>query len=105
MEATEQAEVVAMHARLCGALADPKRLLIIYELSSGPRTVTELCRTLGLSQSNVSQHLAVLRDRGVVSAGRSGNNVVYRLRGRQVVQALDLLREFMREQASVAAGG
>lgn len=103
MESTEQAEVVALHARLCGALADPKRLLLIYELSNAPRTVTELCRLLGLSQSNVSQHLAVLRDRGVVSAGRSGNNVVYRLRGHKVVQALDLLREFMREQATVAA--
>ncbi len=104
MEATEQAEVVALHARLCGALADPKRLLLIYELSSGPRTVTELCRSLGLAQSNVSQHLAVLRDRGVVSAERAGNNVLYRLRGRQVVEALDLLRQFMREQALVAAG-
>lgn len=103
MEATEQAEVVALHARLCGALADPKRLLLIYELSGGPRTVTELCRSLGLAQSNVSQHLAVLRDRGVVSAERSGNNVLYRLRGRQVVEALDLLRQFMREQALAAA--
>ena len=103
MEATEKAKVMALHARLCAALADPKRLLLIYELSDGPRTVTELCHNLGLSQSNVSQHLGVLRDRGVVSAERSGNNVVYRLRGSQVVQALDLLREFMREQALVAA--
>lgn len=105
MHATQRAEVVALHARLCGALADPKRLLLIYELSAGPRTVTELCRALDLPQSNVSQHLAILRDRGVATAERSGNNVVYRLRGRQVVEALDLLLDFMREQAAVAAGG
>lgn len=102
MESTQRAEVVALHARLCQALADPKRLLLIYELSDGPRTVGDLCTTLGISQSNVSQHLAILRDRGVVVATRSGSRVVYRLKGDKVVRALDLLREFMREQAADA---
>lgn len=102
MESTQWAEVVSLHARLCQALADPKRLLLIYELKEGPRSVSELCATLGISQSNVSQHLAILRDRGVVVATRAGGRVVYRLKGDKVVQALDLLREFMREQAADA---
>jgi DNA-binding transcriptional ArsR family regulator len=95
-------ELVALHARLCQALSDPKRLLLIYALADGPRTVSELCNDLDLPQTNVSQHLAILRDRGIVTASRSGPNVLYRLRGPQVVQALDLLREFMREVIAAA---
>lgn len=92
----DQLEIVGLHARLCQALADPKRLLLIYALADGPRTVSELCDDLGLAQANVSQHLAILRDRGVVTSSRIGSNVSYRLRGPQVVQALDLLREYLR---------
>ncbi|MHB1928457.1 MAG: ArsR/SmtB family transcription factor [Acidimicrobiales bacterium] len=102
MRPEDHYEVVALHARLCQALADPKRLLLIYALADGPRTVGELCAELDLPQANVSQHLAILRDRGIVTASRSGSNVLYRLRGHQVVQALDLLRDYMREVMSTA---
>lgn len=103
MRPEDSLEVVALHARLCQALADPKRLLLIYALADGPRTVGELCAELDLAQTNVSQHLAILRDRGVVTASRAGANVTYRLRGTQVVEALNLLRDYMREVMS--AGG
>jgi DNA-binding transcriptional ArsR family regulator len=96
----DHTEVVALHARLCQALADPKRLLLIYALADGPRTVSELCAELDLPQTNVSQHLAILRDRGIVASARNGTNVTYRLRGLQVVQALDLLRDYLREVLS-----
>lgn len=99
MRPDDRSEVVALHARLCQALADPKRLLLIYALRDGPRSVGDLCAELELSQTNVSQHLAILRDRGVVSATRAGTNVIYRLRGDEVVAALDLLRQFMRSTA------
>ena len=98
MEATERAELVQLHARLCQALADPKRLMLLTTLRKGPRTVGDLCSELSLGQSNVSQHLAVLRDRGVVTAERVGTTVTYSLRGDKVVRALDLLREFMKDQ-------
>jgi ArsR family transcriptional regulator len=91
-------EIYELHARLCKALADPKRLLIINALRDGPKSVGELTTELELSQSNVSQHLAVLRERGVVTASREGNNVFYELRDCKVVDALDLLREVMAAQ-------
>lgn len=102
MNGPEQREVAALHARMCQALADPKRLLLIYALNEGPKSVGELGAELGLSQTNVSQHLSILRDRGVVIATRSGTSVIYRLRSADVVTALDLLRNCMRE-AAVAA--
>jgi DNA-binding transcriptional ArsR family regulator len=90
-------EIHELHARICKAIADPKRLLIINELRDGPMTVGELSEALEISQSNCSQHLAILRDRGVVTAERSGTSVSYSLRSTKVLRAVDLLREFMAE--------
>jgi ArsR family transcriptional regulator len=93
-----RSEIYDLHARLCKALADPKRLLLINALRDGAKSVGELTEELDLSQSNVSQHLAVLRERGVVTANRSGNSVFYELRDARIVKAIDLLREVMNAQ-------
>lgn len=97
MEQDIAAQLQELHARVCKAIADPKRLLIINELRDGELSVGDLCDALGFSQSNASQHLSVLRERGIVNARRSGNNVFYSLRSRKIVQAVDLLREFLAE--------
>ncbi len=86
-----------LHARVCKAIADPKRLLIINELRDRELSVGDICDALGFTQSNASQHLAVLRERGIVAARRSGSNVFYSLRSQKIVQAVDLLREFLAE--------
>lgn len=91
-------EIFELHAGLCKALADPKRLLIVEALRGGPRTVGDLSTDLGLSQSNVSQHLAILRQRDVVRARRLGNNVFYSLTTPKILEALDILRDVMNEQ-------
>ncbi len=91
-------ELYDLHARICKAIADPKRLLIITELRGGAMTVGDLSESLDISQSNTSQHLAVLRDRGIVVAHKDGLNVYYQLTSKKVVRAIDLLREFMVEQ-------
>jgi DNA-binding transcriptional ArsR family regulator len=98
MDRETSLELHELHARICKAIADPKRLLIITELRSGPMTVGELAIALEISQSNASQHLAILRERGVVDATKDGLNVYYELSSKKVVKAIDLLREFMAEQ-------
>ena len=91
-------ELEDLTAGVCRALNDPKRLMILYALADEPRSVGELTRLLGISQSNVSQHLAVLRDRGLVDAERDGNRVIYTLRDRRLVGAIDLLRQVMKDE-------
>jgi ArsR family transcriptional regulator len=91
-------ELEELTAGVCRALNDPKRLLILYALAAGPRAVNELAELLGVSQSNVSQHLAVLRDRGLVETARDANRVIYALRDRRVVDAIDLLRDVMNDE-------
>jgi DNA-binding transcriptional ArsR family regulator len=93
-----RAELEELTAGMCRALNDPKRLMMLYALAGRPRSVGELVETLGLSQSNVSQHLAVLRDRGLVESTRDANRVIYTLRDPRVVDAIDLLREVMSDE-------
>jgi DNA-binding transcriptional ArsR family regulator len=93
-----RSELDELGARLCKALNDPKRLLVLYALADSPHSVSELCNVLDAPQSNTSQHLAVLRDRGLVGAERQGNTVLYSLRHRKVLAAIDLLREVMADE-------
>ncbi len=99
MARVDAGEIYELHARVCKAIADGKRLLIISELRDGPRTVGELAAALGVPQANASQHLAILRDRGIVAARRSGSNIWYSLTSEKITEAIDLMCEFMAEQA------
>jgi ArsR family transcriptional regulator len=91
-------ELDELVSSMCKALKDPKRLMLLYALSDQPRTVGELSQILEAPPSNTSQHLAVLRDRGLIEGERQGNNVVYSLRHPKVVQAIDLLRDVMNDE-------
>ena len=97
-------ELTELTASVCRALNDPKRLMILYALGEGPLTVGELVEALEASQANVSQHLAILRERGIVEAERRGNNVHYSLRHPEVLEAIDLLRRIMSAEVGRRAG-
>ena len=97
MDAHLEREVHELHAGLCSALADPKRLMILYSLSESPRSVNDLSERLGLPQPTTSRHLKILRDRGLVAPQRVGVNVIYSLTDLRLIQALDLLRSVLRD--------
>ena len=97
MNSSLEKEINQLHAEFCAGLADPKRLLILYTLAEKPRPVNELVSCLGLSQPAVSRHLKVLRERGMVNTTRNGPSVEYRLADIRLIQALDLLREALRD--------
>lgn len=91
-------EVVRLHAQVCSGLADPNRILIIYSLADGPRSVNEIANHMELPQPTVSRHLKILRERGIVRTERDGQNIFYRLSDHRFVQALDLLRATLADQ-------
>lgn len=99
-------EVTNLHAGICSALADPRRILILYALNEKPCNVGELARDLGLSQPATSRHLNLLRQRGLVTAQRDGQSVIYTLADQRIIQALDLLRAVLasnlKSQAALA---
>jgi ArsR family transcriptional regulator len=88
-------EITQMHARVCGGLADPNRILILYTLFDHPSNVSDLAQTIGLPQPTVSRHLKILRENGMVSAQRDGQSVIYTITDLRIIQALDLLRSVM----------
>jgi len=91
-------EVFELHAEVCKTLANPKRLEIIYALKDGELPVGELVRRLGIPKANASQHLAILRQRGVVIARREGVNIYYRIANPKIIKACGLMREVLMEQ-------
>jgi DNA-binding transcriptional ArsR family regulator len=83
-------------AEIARALADPKRLCVVEELSAGERSVSDLSRCIGCQVPNMSQHLAVLRTAGIVASRREGNTVFYRLTNPSVLDAYRLLQQIAR---------
>ena len=96
-------EVHLLHKRICPALGDPKRLLILYALDPGPLCVSELVEGLQIKQPTVSRHLRVLRERGLVHAERRGTAIYYSLTDRRLLQAVDMLREVLQAQMAAEA--
>lgn len=87
--------LLELHAHVCQALANPTRLQILDLLRDGERSVAALTAALRLRKANVSQHLAVLRARGIVAARRDGQTVHYRLTTPDVTRACDLMRRVL----------
>ena len=95
-------------ARICQVLADPKRLRLIDALRDGERSVGDLADGLSATYPNVSQHLNVMRDAGLVVSRRDGTTVFYRLAYPQIIQACDIVRDVLSAQltdAATLAGG
>jgi DNA-binding transcriptional ArsR family regulator len=85
-------EITTLQAEVLRTLANPRRLEILHRLAQGPCEVRRLAEDLGVSQPNISQHLAVLRASGVVDAERDGREVRYSLADPDVVVACNMMR-------------
>lgn len=97
-------EIYSLQADVLKTLASPRRLEILHRLAEGPCEVGRLAEELGLSQPNVSQHLAVLRSAGVVEAERDGREVRYRLADDDVIVACSIMRGVLQRRIRRLAG-
>ena len=95
--------IFLMHAEVCKAMANPIRLKILDTLGHGEQSVDVMARSLRLRKANLSQHLAVLRQRGIVATRRQGLNIFYRCSNSKMLKACAILREVLLEQ--LAEGG
>lgn len=92
---------IEIQAKLFRGFSDPSRLAILDTLNNGALTVGEIVEATGLTQPNVSNHLACLRDCGLVTAEQQGRFVYYELSDQRVGQLLTLADELL---ADVAKG-
>jgi DNA-binding transcriptional ArsR family regulator len=79
-------------------LASPKRIEILNALREGEKTVSELVEILDVPKANVSQHLAVMRHKGILKSRRKGINIYYSVSNRKVIEACILMKEVLMEQ-------
>lgn len=86
-------EIFSLHAELLKALAHPRRLEILQLLRDQELPVSDIHTMLDLPQANISQHLMLLRDAGVVQARREGKQIYYSISDAHFIKACDLLRE------------
>ncbi len=91
MEIERLEEKAEEASRLLGAMANPRRLLILCNLLVREMNVTELGERAGLGQSPMSQHLSKLRALGLVTTRRDGQQVYYRLASEEVRRVLETL--------------
>jgi len=92
VDAPDMDPIYELQANVLKVLANPRRLEIVHVLAEGPAEVHALAQRLGVSQPNVSQHLAVMRAAGVVDATREGREVRYRLADPNVMVACSVMR-------------
>ncbi len=90
-------EFYCLHSDVCKTLANPKRQLILDALRDGEITVGDLVKRTGIPQANVSQHLSLLRSKGIVTARRQGSSVSYSIANPKIIQAFDLISDVLRE--------
>ena len=86
-------------AELFRTLGNPLRVRILEALrSAGSLTVTELHQTVGAEQSNVSQHLSIMRSRGLLETTRKGTNISYSAAEPGIFDLLDVARSIFERQ-------
>ena len=87
-----------MHAEICKVLTNPKRIEILNLLRNGERSVSELAALAELQQTNVSQHLSFLRQKGMVVFRREGSNIFYSVANPKIFKAMDTMKEVLLER-------
>ncbi len=92
-----ESQIYRLHADICQTLANPKRLKIINILREKEISAGELQKILDIPKANLSQHMSVLKQKGIVMARKEGNIVYYRLARPKILKAYDIMREVLFE--------
>lgn len=91
-------KIFEIHADVCKVFSNAKRLEILNTLRDREMTASKLIEKIGLSKANLSQHMSILKSKGVLLTRREGVNIYYRISNAKIIQACDLMREVLLEQ-------
>lgn len=89
-------ELYKLHAEMCKVFSNPIRLEILDILRGKEMSVTGLVEKTGLSQANISQHLSIMKSKGIVAPRRKSKYVYYGLTNPKIIRAFDIIREVLR---------
>ena len=90
--------IYAYHADMCKVFSHPKRLELINELRGKEMNVTDLSRRLDITPTNLSQHLAMMKERRILVSRKEGNVVFYRIASPRLLTIFDMMRQMLFDQ-------
>jgi DNA-binding transcriptional ArsR family regulator len=90
--------IFEIQAEFCKVMGNTARLHVLHILREHPKSVSEICQEIGLSQGNVSRQLSCLRSAGLVITKRNGKGMVYQITNEKIVEVCDLVRSVLVEQ-------
>ncbi len=93
MTLIDNQEHIELAAHALKAIAHPLRLKILCVIGDREACVQEIVEAVGTSQSNISQHLAILRDKGVMVTRKNANRVYYRIGNERILLLIGMMRE------------
>ena len=93
----DRKQLCRMQADFCKFMAHEKRLEILFLLGDGELCVEELALAMEVHVPNISQHLAVMRERGAVTARREGAHIYYRIAHPKILELCSSMKELMIE--------
>lgn len=91
-------KIFELHADVCKMLAHPLRLEMLFHLSDEELSVNELSKRTGARMANISQHLALMRQQGIVTTRKDGVKVYYSVANKKTLKAFELMREVLLER-------
>lgn len=91
-------DIYELHAEICKVFSNPIRLEILNLLRNNDMSVTDLVEKTKFSQANISQHLAIMKYKGIVSSKRKGKNIYYKITNPKIIKAFDIIREVLSER-------
>lgn len=86
-----------LQSGFCSTFSSPKRLEIMNVLRDRELTVSEILERMSISKTNLSQHLAVMKNQGVVNSRREGHHIYYYIANKKILKAYDLIQEVLVE--------
>ncbi len=91
-------KIFELQADICKTFSNAKRMEIIHVLKEGEMSAGDLIEKIGLSKANLSQHMSVLKSKGVVVSRREGLSIFYRISNSKIHEACNLMREILLDQ-------
>ena len=91
-------KIFELHADVCKVFSNAKRLEIINMLNDREMSAGELLEKTGLSKANLSQHMTVLKSKGVINTRKEGINIYYCITNPKIIQVCTLMKEVLLEQ-------
>ena len=91
-------ELYEIHAEMCKVFSNSTRLEILNLLRDKELSVSELIKKTKLSQTNISQHLSIMKSKGIVVSNRNGKNIYYKLTNPKIIKAFDIIRDILAEK-------